>query len=353
MSAFEKPKINKKAVYHTRMRGKKTIIIWVHPTLDKSDIDNNLSLLISNIDANPIDTTQYKDNTGKDSFNIFYEREIATYDDRIPNTSFCVAAQTSGVSKSYLINTANDPETATIISVDMGDNGKIREVYALLSFHISHKKLAVRIDTLCGNQVLPSSGEGSRLLKILENASYGVGINKIALDPLPNAMPFYQLNNYRFLEDRDSSVTNSSDYSTASSDSSDVSGPMIQMQKNLVAQKRWNKIKTYINMSARLKKAKNATEKRNLQERYKQMQKDEINKRPTLTGKPINPIGSSLTSKRRGFVPNPTKKTPGIPSVVIEPGATFRAKNAKDSYLLQKKTEGNAKGNRKTRRRKE
>lgn len=342
------PKPNKKAVYRTRARGKKSIIIWIPPTLDVHDIDNKLSLLISIINAIPINTARYEN-----KFRVFYEREISKYDNRVLDTAFCISAQTSGVSIDYLIATANDPEKATILSVDMDENGEITEVYALLTFHISHKKLAVRVDTLCGNQVLPVSGEGSRLLKILEKNSYNIGINKIALDPLPNAMPFYQQNKYRFMDDRDSSVTNSSDYSSKSTDSSDESGPLIQMQKNVAALKRWDKIKTSVNMLARLHKSKNATEKRILQERYKQIQQDEVNKRPDLIGKPINPPGSSLKSLKKGFVPNLENKTREIPNVVITPGATF--KNAKDSYLLhlKKQTEkkGNAKGNRRTTRR--
>jgi hypothetical protein len=344
-----KPKPNKKAVYRTRARQKKAIIIWIPHTLDVSDIDNTLSLLISNIDATPINTSLYQN-----SFRIFYEREISKYDNRVHNTAFCISAQTSGVSIDYLINTANNQNKATILSVDMDENGDITEVYALLTFHISHKKLAVRVDTLCGNKVLPSSGEGSRLLKILEKNSYDVGIDKIALDPLDDAIPFYQQNKYRFFEKGDSPVSLKSYDSSDSSDSSDVSGPMIQMQKNIAAQKRWNKIKTYVDMSARIKKSKNATEKRTLQERYKQMQEEEVNKRPVLTGKPINSPGSSLKSSRKGFVPNPARKTRKIPSVLIEPGATFNAKNAKDSYLLNLKKQaekGNAKGNRITRRR--
>jgi hypothetical protein len=299
----------------------KPIIIWIPPSLDATDVDNKLSLLISNIDAVPINTSLYKNTKGEDSFRVFYDREIRKYDDRIDKTTFCAAAETSGVSRGYLINTANDSNTATILSVNMDETGGISDVYALLSFHISHKKVAVRIDTLCGNQVLPSSGEGTRLLKILEKASYHIGINKIALDPLPNAIPFYQQNKYRFLEENDSSVTNSSDSfpdSPDSTDSSDVLGPMIQMQKNIAAQKRWNIIKTYVNMNTRLKTSKNKTELRVLQQTNKLIHDDELQRvRENLDirrarsgvpkeGKPINPPGSSLKTRGTRIIPGNT-----------------------------------------------
>jgi len=336
-----------------------------------SDIDNNLSLLISNIEAVPINTSLYQDR-----FRIFYEREISKYDNRIPNATFCADAQTSGVGSGYIIHTANDPNTATILSVDMdevddkGNITNINDVFALLSFHISHKKLAVRIDTLCGNQVLPPSGEGSRLLKILEVASLGVGINKIALDPLPNAMPFYQLNNYRFLEDGDSSVTNSSPDSPNSSDSV-VAGPIIQMQKNLAARKRWNAIKTSVMLSGQYLKSKNRTDIRTLQKTHKLRHVEALQEaRENLDryrahvgvpkeGKPINPPGSSFITPST-FKPKPKNETP---KTIIRPGNTFRLHNMireiKRNEKLTRRAQraeteaeekGNAKGNRKTRR---
>jgi hypothetical protein len=272
---------------------------------------------------------------------------------------------------------ADEPNTATILSVDIDevddkDNiTNINDVFALLSFHISHKKLAVRIDALCGNQVLPSSGEGSRLLKILEVASLGVGINKIALDPLPNAMPFYQLNNYRFLEDRDSSVTNSSDHTPDSPDSSDsfVAGPMIQMQKNLAARKRWNAIKTSTKMLGEYLKSINRTDVQTLQKTHKLRHDEALQEtRENLDryrahvgvpkeGKPINLPGSSFITPST-FKPKPKYETP---KTIIKPGNTFRLHNMireikRNEHLTRKaqkaeaEEKGNAKGNRKTRR---
>jgi len=269
----KKPK-TKRSLYMSQYIIKKQIILWVPPTLDLDDIDNKLSLLISNLNFPHVDTSLYNN-----KFATFYEREISEYDRRIENATFCVDAITSGVSKGYVISAANDKNAATLLSVNKDQNGVIIDVFALLTFHLSQKKLAVRIDTLCGNQVLPPSGEGTRLLKILENASFGVGINKIALDPLPNAMPFYQHQNYRFMEKKvgskkgDSPVTDSDDdptpnssASSASSDSSDVSGPRIQMQKNMWARNQWKKIKAHSMLLGQFAKSKKRTELRNQQQ---------------------------------------------------------------------------------------
>ena len=382
-----KTKPNKKSAY-VRVYNTKKIIIWIPPSLDVSDIDNKLSLLISNINAVPINTTLYQN-----SFRIFYKNEISKYDTKIHNATFCTDAQTSGVSKGYLINTADDPNTATILSVDMDELDDkdnitiINNVFALLSFHISHKKLAVRIDTLCGNQVLPSLGEGSRLLKMLEVASLAVGINKIALDPLPNAIPFYLLNNYRFLEKGDSAVTNSSDYTPDTSNSSDsfyVSGPMIQMQKNLAARKRWNMLKASTRLIGQFLNSKKNTELRNLQQTHKIRHDEELQKtrenliiyrdhlRVPKEGKPINPPGSSFMTPST-FKPKTKDETP---KTHIKPGNTFRLHNMikeiKRNEKLTRKAQkahaeagaeagtdadadtedkGNAKGSRKTKRR--
>lgn len=366
MSSITKQK-PKRSVYLSQYTIKKQIILWVPPTLDLDDIDNKLSLLISNLNFPHVDTSLYGNN-----FATFYEREISEYDRRIVNATFCVDAITSGVSKGYVISAANDKNAATLLSVNMDQNGVIIDVFALLTFHISQKKLAVRIDTLCGNQVLPPSGEGTRLLKILENASFGVGINKIALDPLPNAMPFYQHQNYRFMEKKvgskkgDSPVTDSDDDSTpnssVSSDSSDVSGPRIQMQKNMWARNQWKKIKAYSMLLGQFAKSKKRTELRNQQQTRTlkhnddlQQMRDELEARRAYDGvpkegKPINPIGSSFTNQT-------TFTKMETPKIVIK-GNTINLRKEirhikreeKQTRKAQKDADVIAKGNRKTRR---
>jgi len=92
-------------------------------------------------------------------------------------------------------------------------------------------------------------------------------------------MPFYQHQNYRFMEKKvgskkgDSPVTDSDDdptpnssASSASSDSSDVSGPRIQMQKNMWARNQWKKIKAHSMLLGQFAKSKKRTELRNQQQ---------------------------------------------------------------------------------------
>ncbi len=164
-------------------------------------------------------------------FENFYAMEIADkYDETIkPGHRFCSNPLTGGVSTGYIIDTANEEENATILSVDLRENGTIKEIYALITFRVSNNKEAIKIHTLCGNQAMIGSGEGTRLLNLIKESSYLFGIHKIFLDPLDDAINYYKKLKFRFAGSSSSAETLASDESPA----------IKQMKINTRAQKRW------------------------------------------------------------------------------------------------------------------
>jgi len=302
-------KVNRRSVYMTRARPNKKLQIWIPPSINVNDYANPLALLLSQLTliAEPIDTSAVYANDFENYYNINIKPK---YDDKIIHDSdsehvkqlkrkkrvyFCASDDTGGVDVGYIVQTANRRDTVTIISVDVDEtSGNILEVYAIASFNVSGKKMAVHVSTLCGNQVLPPSGEGTRLLKLIETKGHGVGLSKVFLDPVNSAIPYYESQRYRVMDKRDSSGSSKSYSSSSNSSNSSNSGNKIHMQKNTRAQKHWNKIRTAYNLGISLSRTRKSTIARNLKDEQKRIKEAEIASRPALTGKSINPVGFSL-----------------------------------------------------------
>ena len=92
-----------------------------------------------------------------DDFQDFYNKRIARYSSKPPKT-FC------NMLEDLIPEFAVEENMVTLIS--MND----KDVFAVLIFKINHPVSDLYIEILCGNKALPSTGEGTKLLKILENA---------------------------------------------------------------------------------------------------------------------------------------------------------------------------------------
>jgi hypothetical protein len=337
-SILESKRIRRSA-YVTRARPKKKLKLWIHPSVDMEDYDNQFVLMLSQmlLVAEPLETSTIYHNNFENFYNIHIKSK---YDDKVINDDddedvkkykqkkrhyFCATDEMGGVDSGYIIQTANKPNTATIISMDVDeDSDEILEVYALVSFNISNQKMAVHVSTLCGNQVLPPSGEGTRLLKMVEKAAAKISLNKVFLDPVASAINFYGDNKYRVLGPKDSPGTPKSSSSSGSGSSSEEP---IQMQKNMKAQKYWNKVRSSYNLGVLLSRSRKSVAEHELRKSQKQIRDSEIASRPPLTGKPIDPIGSSLPGFQRESVqPTTQKKTHKASSHIIVPGATLKRK---------------------------
>ncbi len=109
------------------------------------------------------------------------------------------------------------------------------DVFAILLFDISRKdengKQILYIELLCGNQALPPTGEGTKLLRILEDASLNTHQFNIELSSVPRSVQYYTNNNYKI-----------KNISTGRS--------LVDMRKNTRALSNWNKAKKNISENA-------------------------------------------------------------------------------------------------------
>jgi hypothetical protein len=327
MESKKKEQINKRLSYFTKAIKPKEVLLWAS---DEPDQNTLFGMLVGYLEwsmgINRIDKSIYLND-----FNEFYNIEIASkYDGVVPGKedyTFCSSKMNGGVNEEYIKDVANESLNATILSVSLNPDKSINTVYALVTFRVSESKMAIKIETLCGNQVLPPSGEGSRLMKLLENAGYEFGLHKILLNPVDTAVNFYVDKKYRYLHSNESQETPDSD--------SDASSHVV-MQKNVRAQKRWAKIRTAIKLATIMKKTRNANTRLQLEKKYAKLTKQKEESRPIK----INPMtmrerstriipGSSFASNIK-VVP---KSKPGIPSKVIVPGESFALSNKKAEIL--------------------
>lgn len=132
-----------------------------------------------------------------------------------------------------LIEDAYKPNNITLVSLDTSKT----IVYAIIIFNINYiplddpiagnAGLNIYIEFLCSNQSLPPSGEGTKLLKIVEDACYKTNYHNIMLETTDRSTQFYKDNNYHKRLDAD------------------------YMQKNTRALNNWKKARTYLSEKAR------------------------------------------------------------------------------------------------------
>lgn len=314
METKSKPKINKRLSYFTNVIKRKDTRLWVPSNVDPDSIFAQLLSYIEFVEnVEQIDKSLY----GYD-FTNFYGLEIADkYDNTIiEENTFCSSKEAGGVNEEYIIDMANGHDNATLLSVKMNPDDSINEVYALVTFRVSESKLAIKIHTLCGNQVLPPSGEGTRLMKMLERVGNEFGVHKILLNPIDTAVPFYEQNKYRPLRKSESQET-------------DYDSDEVQMQKNVRAQKYWAKLRNAVKLRTLMARSKKASQKLELRKRYlTKIKTKKLKITPRLRAKLIIP-GESLKSSIK-FVPKPKVE---IPSKIIVPGESFILSNKKSALL--------------------
>ena len=151
------------------------------------------------------------------TFESFYNRRIRHYSAKPPKC-FC-----NGLEE--LLDFAGDlANHITLVSMDD------THVYALAIVNIRPKqrgqKVDMYIELLCGNKALPRTGEGSRLLKILEDVGFETGNHKIHLDSAPDAVNYYTDRSYHVLPSYRPDID------------------LVPMSKDTKALSRWKKIKS-------------------------------------------------------------------------------------------------------------
>ena len=109
----------------------------------------------------------------------------------------------------------------------------------------------ISIELFCGNQSLPSTGEGTKLLKALEKASLDTSNHKIELTSVSRSTKYYLLHGYsRKIEHPKRKKS--------------FQGSLVSMKKNTRASANWSKIRNSLS----------ATDQRYLDKRYSRMKED-------------------------------------------------------------------------------
>lgn len=176
--------------------------------------DDSLKLFAAKMETmhgvSTIDTNKYGNN-----FISFYQQHMEKYDATTttttttsPNKSFCYDGVNGIKEPNYMPRSAKGPKKATLISADINGDGQIEEIHAVLIFSLIPRRKIVEVDILCKNQVLSiKTGEGSRLLKLLETVSLELGYLIVKLTSVPSATSYYQTKWYRSSSKRKNSPT--------------------------------------------------------------------------------------------------------------------------------------------------
>jgi len=158
---------------------------------------------------------------------IFYETRIAPYSSSNPKKSFCDNLE------DMLGDYGDAEDWVTLISMNDDD------VFAALLFNLDpvddngkrDKNIDIHIELFCGNQALPPTGEGTKLLKILEKASLDTKLFNIELSSVSKSVQYYKNNSYH--------LTGKHYYS------------LVDMRKHTRAISNWSKIKDSLGPSDR------------------------------------------------------------------------------------------------------
>jgi hypothetical protein len=191
----------------------KDVYVFVPPRTDR----NNTIVQRLSSQFPPLETN---------TFESFYNRRIRQYSAKPPKC-FCNGLET-------LLDFAGDTVNhVTLVSMDD------THVYAVAIVNVKprqkgkKKEVDMYIEILCGNKALPKTGEGSRLLKILEDIGFETGNHKIHLDSAPDAVNFYKDRSYHVLPTNTPGLD------------------LIPMSKDTKALSRWQTIKTNLKFSAK------------------------------------------------------------------------------------------------------
>ena len=126
------------------------------------------------------------------SMKTFYKARIEPYSSR-SGKSFCNGME------DILRDFGDAEDWLTLVSMNDED------VFAILLFNLDYvnddgkrnKNVDINIELICGNQALPPTGEGTKLLDILEEASFKTNLFNIELSSVLRSVNFYTNKSYK------------------------------------------------------------------------------------------------------------------------------------------------------------
>ena len=223
------------------------------------------------------------------------------------------------------------------MAVDMDEAKNITNIFALLTFSLSTSKNSIHVHTLCSNNDpnVKKSSEGNKLLKFIQSFGLIAEIHNTSLNPIAPAVKFYEQMGYRNERDRDAKKTPPSSSNSSSWDDSSPSSPELVMQRNNYTNRLFAKLRNSVHATFGLALRQSKTrEKRELQDRHKQMAKDALVDVPT---KPPTRIPAPFTTRMVKLSKNNINHTMRnnilkLPSKLIVPGDSLKNTTARIKY---------------------
>ncbi len=183
----------------------KSIALWVPTNMSPTSETMRITeTMLDHFKIEAIDKTEFAG-----TFELFYDKYIRNFE-TIDN-SFC-SKNYLGVNPDYVTQNSDKETFATLLSLDTDDySGDIVRVNALITFRWSDTSKAIKIQTLCSDQRVKGTGEGTKLLNFVKKTARHMGIHNIYLNPLKNAVPYYYRQHFKNVTTANKKVHDSSD----------------------------------------------------------------------------------------------------------------------------------------------
>jgi N-acetylglutamate synthase-like GNAT family acetyltransferase len=171
-------------------RTTRTMLLWIPDNIDKTSVTARIADEMNNKTIGEIDKTKYNGD-----FAAFYTEHIWNFE--TTDNTFC-SKNFLGVSAEYSTYKATNAKFVTVLSVDIDDfSGDIVKVNAFITFRWSKTANAVKIQTLCADQRVKGTGEGTKLLNFVKKTAAKLGLYNMFLNPLKNAVPYYYRQHFK------------------------------------------------------------------------------------------------------------------------------------------------------------
>lgn len=230
---------------------KDSMTLWIPQNLNSA----SQTMDIASTMMRDFGVTQINNDTYNNRFEEYYDQHIRQGE---TDNTFC-SKDGKGINVQYLINNANKPTYATLISLDANPaDPNDFQVLAMIVFKWSPTARSAKIQAFCSNQKQQTKGAGTKLLNFFKKTLTHMGLNNIYLNPVATAVSYYSSQRFKThpkLKVHDSSSPKSRSRSRSRSKSKSKTKTKTKAQKtspeeiptmtiNIRAADNWKKTKT-------------------------------------------------------------------------------------------------------------
>ena len=167
-----------------------SMTLWIPKDLDPA----SKTMDIASTMMNDFGVTRINNDTYNNRFDEYYDQHIRQGE---TDNTFC-SKDGKGINIQYLINNANKPTYATLLSLDVNPADPTDfHVLALMVFKWSPTAGSAKIQAFCSNQKQQTKGAGTKLLNFLKKTLTHMGINNIYLNPVATAVSYYSSQRFK------------------------------------------------------------------------------------------------------------------------------------------------------------